>query len=172
MEGYQHWNSATLQSYRARQPAFRVSGQVPCPISPNVSVLPVRHKTQTTSAGLKLTTCCSRYNRVIDLLGKASCSCAAENGPCGSSDPKENILTGVGRACSNSSFSLTVRPSPVRNHSRIDTTHLRPIRTGKCRGQASSWILVVLMSKPMPFPRQPSSVRKRNTSSQTSTFER
>lgn len=52
----------------------------------------------------------NRYNRVIDLLGKAACSCGISDERCSA---EENILVGVARACSYSSFELSVRFIPT-----------------------------------------------------------
>lgn len=49
-----------------------------------------------------------RYNRVIGLLEKSSCSCTEPNGTCAA---QEDILVGVGRACSYSPFSLLAYPT-------------------------------------------------------------
>lgn len=47
---------------------------------------------------------------MIGLLEKSSCSCTEPNGTCAA---QEDILVGVGRACSYSPFSLLVRFSPL-----------------------------------------------------------
>lgn len=110
MESPKLGRCSSVQSWLDNQPVDTGEQQVPCAVPSNLPVLQVLRVHSKQSPVTRSNATLNRYNRVIDLLGKAACSCGTSDERCSA---EENILVGVARACSYSSFELSVRFIPT-----------------------------------------------------------